>query len=919
MENIVEIISSPNDDRKGIAFLLENKMKVILFQDKKASNNFVSLTVNIGSHQDTILGIAHFLEHMLFRGTENYRGHNDFNDYIQKRSGESNAWTAYDRTCYYYSLAGSEKCFLKSLDMFSEFFYCPLINENCVSKEIKAVNAEHVKNISNDVFKIHDILRVAMNKENWFSKFSTGSSKTLNVENIHLKVRDFFDKYYSSDLMTLIIVTNSNNIKNIKDQIKLSFENIKIKKHIKNTDLINNTKLFKTPSLIKMIPINDIPSIIFHWEINFYSKKNKFDNPIFFLLNLINNKQKNSIKNILIDNNYATDFFCSITDIYNEKCILIIHIDITEYGIKNKSDILFLIKSFFNILKEKTNDGSFISNYNENIEIEKYNFLFYKMDFIENINFLITNYPYDELKDIKYILKHDALQEKYSSTTKNKLLNLIGSLDFENCVIIEANKNHDKKEIFQICEYYKTKYSYNNKKIKIGNISTNVKNIAEKLNITTKNKYVSLLTDYKKVKNNKPICLKIDGKNIYYQYDTRFKNPNISLYLAIKLENIFDNITNYICFHLYLKILKKEYHNLINEINFSGYNLCINIFDDCIYFYLHGNYGNIELIFEKIINSFFSQNNLSQKNFEIEKENFKLIHEQNMYAPSYEKIDFYFYENTNKKYFSDEKILSELKNIDLQKIEKICDKYLKNNNITSYIYGNCDSNMIENMIKIIKIVPSKCSEKNGDNYDNYIEIIGKKNIEIENNNKQENNNCVRFHIPLYKFDYLNYDYETHCIIHLLNNIISPYFYKKLRSEETYGYVVKAYIYFYGKNSSLYLTYCFLVVSERDCKNISERIKKFIKKEIKPLLNIEEKEFENIKKSYIELTKKNHIDQEEYADEIFHCEIMKKYLKFGLKNKLANACEKIKISDLKNLFEKYFACDNYLSLQLSSQK
>ena len=62
----------------------------------------VSIVVNAGSFNDPKHrpGLAHFLEHMIFMGSQKYPGENDFSDHINSNGGSSNAYTEYEYTNY---------------------------------------------------------------------------------------------------------------------------------------------------------------------------------------------------------------------------------------------------------------------------------------------------------------------------------------------------------------------------------------------------------------------------------------------------------------------------------------------------------------------------------------------------------------------------------------------------------------------------------------------------------------------------------------------------------------------------------------------------------------------------------------------------------------------------------------------------
>ena len=77
-----EIIKSKNDQRHYAAITLDNKMECLLIQDTDAELSSAALSMGVGSFKDplTSQGIAHYLEHMLFMGTEKYPDENDYSN-----------------------------------------------------------------------------------------------------------------------------------------------------------------------------------------------------------------------------------------------------------------------------------------------------------------------------------------------------------------------------------------------------------------------------------------------------------------------------------------------------------------------------------------------------------------------------------------------------------------------------------------------------------------------------------------------------------------------------------------------------------------------------------------------------------------------------------------------------------------------
>jgi zinc protease len=87
-------------------FALTNGMQVLLIPDVRAPVATQMLWFKVGGVDDPagISGMAHFFEHMMFRGTKKVPGEG-FTQTIARNGGESNAFTFYDYTAYYEQIA----------------------------------------------------------------------------------------------------------------------------------------------------------------------------------------------------------------------------------------------------------------------------------------------------------------------------------------------------------------------------------------------------------------------------------------------------------------------------------------------------------------------------------------------------------------------------------------------------------------------------------------------------------------------------------------------------------------------------------------------------------------------------------------------------------------------------------------------
>ena len=91
-------------DRQIEKIKLDNGLEALLVSDPDTPNSAAALAVRVGSWHEPKPGLAHFLEHMLFLGTEKYPNESEFDKAIAQYKGQFNAFTSTDMTGYYFFL-----------------------------------------------------------------------------------------------------------------------------------------------------------------------------------------------------------------------------------------------------------------------------------------------------------------------------------------------------------------------------------------------------------------------------------------------------------------------------------------------------------------------------------------------------------------------------------------------------------------------------------------------------------------------------------------------------------------------------------------------------------------------------------------------------------------------------------------------
>ena len=121
--------------------ILGNGLKVIVKPDHRAPVVISQVWYKVGSSYESggTTGVSHVLEHMMFKGTEQYPS-GEFNKIISRNGGEDNAFTSKDYTAYYQKL---EKSRLKvSFELEADRMRGLLLPEEEFAKEVMVVMEE---------------------------------------------------------------------------------------------------------------------------------------------------------------------------------------------------------------------------------------------------------------------------------------------------------------------------------------------------------------------------------------------------------------------------------------------------------------------------------------------------------------------------------------------------------------------------------------------------------------------------------------------------------------------------------------------------------------------------------------------------------------------------------------------------------
>ncbi|VDP34243.1 unnamed protein product [Schistosoma margrebowiei] len=316
---------SANDLRKYKVMRLCNRMKVLLISDPETDKSAVCLSVNI---------------------------ENTYLKYITDHGGHCNAFTSPDRTSYVFDVAPES---LKgALDIFSQFFICPLFTDSATEREVSAVQSEHEKDISNDARRLFQLERSLSKSGHDYTKFLSGNRYSLfesscaKSVNTREKLLQFYSTWYSSNVMGLVILGRES----INDLEKLAEE--------KFSEVIDRNVVQPswndTPwpdiclkKMVYVVPPNDVHQMNIMWPIPDYIPDYTAQ-ATSYVTYLLGHESRGSLLSLFKNAGWANQLTCDVNRSGAGICYLNMFVHLTLKGLDKINEIITNIYQYINML-----------------------------------------------------------------------------------------------------------------------------------------------------------------------------------------------------------------------------------------------------------------------------------------------------------------------------------------------------------------------------------------------------------------------------------------------------------------------------------------------------------------------------------------------------------------------------------------
>ncbi|VDO05686.1 unnamed protein product [Rodentolepis nana] len=269
-----ETIEPLDDNQNGVNDEIESQGSHEEVPEFDLRKSAAALAVHVGSFSDPkeAQGLAHFLEHMVFMGSEKYPRENDFDDYVCHRDGSLNAFTDGDYTTFYFEI--QRNYFKEALDRFAQFFISPLLRKDCVDRELEAVDSEFELSKVSESCRLSHLITQLSKADSPYASFMCGNRISLKEipdsagTNIYELLRKFQCHYYNASLMTLAI-ESKDTLDSLETLVEGIFSSVPNREY-KAPDFSIHVNPFPASvykKLYKVVPIKETTTLHFVWSL----------------------------------------------------------------------------------------------------------------------------------------------------------------------------------------------------------------------------------------------------------------------------------------------------------------------------------------------------------------------------------------------------------------------------------------------------------------------------------------------------------------------------------------------------------------------------------------------------------------------------------------------------------------------------
>ncbi len=604
MPEFPAVYKSQNDHRQYQYRVLNNQLRVLLVEDMQSNQAAASMAVSVGHFDDPVErpGMAHFLEHMLFLGTEKYPDSGEYHAYINQHGGSNNAWTGTEQTNFFYSI--NAESLEGSLDRFSQFFIAPKFDLELVDRERQAIESEFSLKLKDDIRRVYQVQKETVNPKHPFSKFSVGNQTTLagKQADIRDELLAFYQQHYSANIMTLCVVA-PRPIAELDTIVKKYFSNIinrNVSKHYPQEAMITKDQRQKH---IQIVPLKDQKRVSICFSLpeidQFYKRK-----PLTFISHLLGNESPGSLLSYLKVQGLANNLSAGGgVNGYNFKDYSI-SIQLTDKGFAELDEVVTCVFEYIELIKQQ---GVQAWRYQERANLLDTAFRFQEqIKTLDLASHLSINMHHYDIEDIIYgDYRMDEMLE-------DETIQLLSMMSTTNMRLLTVAK---ESQVDTQAKWYDTPYQVRSlQPQQIAKWSSVT--VRDSLQLPERNPFIVANPQARADKSDTPVPTIVaegEGYRIWHKKDDEFNVPKGHLYLSLDSDQASSTPKQAALTRLYVEMLIDYLTEPTYQAEVAGLNYNIYPHQGGITLHLTGFTGNQEKLLTLIINKARERNFTEQR------------------------------------------------------------------------------------------------------------------------------------------------------------------------------------------------------------------------------------------------------------------------------------------------------------------
>ena len=768
---------SEQDPRQYQAITLNNGMTVLLVSDTQAPKSLAALTLPIGSLDDPAQqpGLAHYLEHMVLMGSTRYPQPDSLADFLKKHGGGHNASTASYRTAYY--LEVENDALEPAVDRLADAIAEPLLDPVNADRERHAVNAELTMARSRDGLRMGQVGAETINPAHPAAHFYGGNLDTLRDKpgsNLHQALLDFYHTHYSANLMKAVIYSN----KPLAEMATIAVNTFgRVANHNASVPAITEPVVTEVQQgiIIHYVPAQPRKQLKIEFRIpnNSDRFRSKTDTLISYV---IGNRSPNTLADWLQKQGLA-DGVSAGADPVTERTsgVFSISVSLTDKGLAQRDEVVAAVFSYLAMLRKNGIDQRYFDEVSHVLALDfRYPSITRDMDYIEWLADTMLRVPVEHTLDAPY------LADRYDPAAINARLESMTPAQAR-IWYISPQEPHNKLAYFVNAPYQVDKITAQTL------TQWQQRGQAIQLAMPRLNPYIpdafTLVSTDKTYRH--PVKLDNDfGMRIYWMPSQFYASePKASITVALRNQQAISDARQQVLFGLNDYLASLALDELSSQASIGGISFSTSE-NDGLVFNASGFTQRLPDLLKQLVNRYStfqpSEAQLQQaKSWYLERldaaEKGKAFEQAIQPMQLLSQLP-YTQRDTRRKLVS---------GITLSDVVAYRDALIKNATPEMMVIGNLSADSVTQLGRELK----QQMQCDGTHYwhSNYLSVEKPLKANLEQHGSSTDSALAALYIPL------GYDeYQSMANSAMLSQIVQPWFYNQLRTEEQLGYAVFAF-------------------------------------------------------------------------------------------------------------------------------